>query len=40
MTNFNFYKSAEVYREKYYQMPKVFFTTSPSKALSRHVHGH
>ncbi|MEY8307867.1 replication initiator protein A [Enterococcus faecium] len=26
MSKFQFYKSKEVYREKYYQMPKVFFT--------------
>lgn len=34
MTNFNFYKSAEVYREKYYQMPKVFFTNPNYMNLS------
>ncbi len=26
MNDFNYYKSKEIYREKYYQMPKVFFT--------------
>lgn len=34
MSNFNFYKSKEVYREKYYQMPKVFFTNKKYFELS------
>lgn len=34
MSDFNFYKSAEVYREKYYQMPKVFFTNPKYMNLS------
>ena len=34
MSNFNFYKSKEVYREKYYQMPMVFFTNDKYKPLS------
>jgi hypothetical protein len=34
MSTFNFYKSAEVYREKYYQMPKVFFTNPKYMNLS------
>ncbi|HAP4874233.1 TPA: replication initiator protein A, partial [Enterococcus faecalis] len=32
--NFQFYKSKEIYREKYYQMPKVFFTNEVYKSLS------
>ncbi|HIE1072368.1 TPA: replication initiator protein A, partial [Enterococcus faecalis] len=32
--NFQFYKSKEIYREKYYQMPKVFFTNEMYKSLS------
>ncbi|BDP79314.1 hypothetical protein EfmAA242_35420 (plasmid) [Enterococcus faecium] len=27
MNDFNYYKSKEIYREKYYQMPKVFLLT-------------
>ena len=34
MENFQFYKSKEIYREKYYQMPKVFFTNEMYKSLS------
>ncbi|EKI7423943.1 replication initiator protein A [Enterococcus faecalis] len=34
MNNFQFYKSKEIYREKYYQMPKVFFTNELYKSLS------
>lgn len=34
MPDFNYYKSREVYREKYYQMPKVFFTNPLYKNLS------
>ena len=34
MENFQFYKSQEIYREKYYQMPKVFFTNEVYKSLS------
>ncbi|EGO9276980.1 replication protein RepA [Enterococcus faecalis] len=34
MKNFQFYKSKEIYREKYYQMPKVFFTNEMYKSLS------
>ena len=34
MENFQFYKSKEIYREKYYQMPKVFFTNEIYKSLS------
>ena len=34
MENFQFYKSKEIYREKYYQMPKVFFTNEVYKSLS------
>ena len=34
MENFQFYKSKEIYREKYYQMPKVFFTNEGYKSLS------
>ncbi|HDT8121713.1 TPA: replication initiator protein A, partial [Enterococcus faecalis] len=32
--DFQFYKSKEIYREKYYQMPKVFFTNELYKSLS------
>ncbi|EMF0283512.1 replication initiator protein A, partial [Enterococcus hirae] len=31
---FNYYKSKEIYREKYYQMPKVFFTNEKYMDLS------
>ncbi|MFS0952510.1 replication initiator protein A [Enterococcus thailandicus] len=34
MSEFQFYKSKEVYREKYYQMPKVFFTSEKYMKLS------
>lgn len=34
MANFNYYKSKEIYREKYYQMPKVFFTNKQYFDLS------
>ena len=34
MSNFNYYKSKEIYREKYYQMPKVFFTNEKYVNLS------
>lgn len=34
MENFQFYKSKEIYREKYYQMPKVFFANEVYKSLS------
>ncbi|WP_301359541.1 replication initiator protein A [Enterococcus spodopteracolus] len=34
MNEFNFYKSKEIYREKYYQMPKVFFTNEKYLQLS------
>ncbi|MBY3641137.1 replication initiator protein A [Enterococcus faecium] len=34
MSKFQFYKSKEVYREKYYQMPKVFFTNEKYLNLS------
>ena len=34
MSDFNFYKSKELYREKYYQMPKVFFTNKKYFQLS------
>lgn len=34
MSTFQFYKSKEVYREKYYQMPKVFFTNEKYINLS------
>ena len=34
MTEFNYYKSKEIYREKYYQMPKVFFTNQKYFELS------
>lgn len=34
MNDFNYYKSKEVYREKYYQMPKVFFTNQKYMDLS------
>ncbi|MCU9786525.1 replication initiator protein A [Enterococcus faecalis] len=34
MNDFQFYKSKEIYREKYYQMPKVFFTNELYKSLS------
>ncbi|XIK20544.1 replication initiator protein A (plasmid) [Enterococcus faecium] len=34
MSNFQFYKSKEIYREKYYQMPKVFFTNEKYLNLS------
>lgn len=34
MTEFEFYKSKELYREKYYQMPKVFFTNEKYIYLS------
>lgn len=34
MTDFNYYKSKEIYREKYYQMPKVFFTNKKYFELS------
>ncbi|MDA9428132.1 putative replication protein repa [Enterococcus mundtii 1A] len=34
MSEFNFYKSKEVYREKYYQMPKIFFTNEKYVNLS------
>ena len=34
MSKFQFYKSKEVYREKYYQMPKVFFTSEKYLNLS------
>ncbi|ATF70576.1 replication initiator protein A [Enterococcus sp. FDAARGOS_375] len=34
MSDFNFYKSKELYREKYYQMPKVFFTNKKYFELS------
>ncbi|MCW6016543.1 replication initiator protein A [Serratia marcescens] len=34
MTTFNYYKSKELYREKYYQMPKVFFTNDKYLTLS------
>ena len=34
MTTFNYYKSKEIYREKYYQMPKVFFTNDKYLTLS------
>ena len=34
MSNFNYYKSKEIYREKYYQMPKVFFTNKQYFDLS------
>ena len=34
MSEFNFYKSKEIYREKYYQMPKVFFTNKQYFDLS------
>jgi len=34
MSEFNFYKSKEIYREKYYQMPKVFFTNEKYFQLS------
>ncbi|HGL5742356.1 TPA: replication initiator protein A, partial [Enterococcus faecium] len=32
--DFNYYKSKEIYREKYYQMPKVFFTNEKYMDLS------
>ncbi|MBG0379515.1 replication initiator protein A [Enterococcus faecium] len=34
MNDFNYYKSKEIYREKYYQMPKVFFTNQKYMDLS------
>lgn len=34
MSNFEFYKAKEVYREKYFQMPKVFFTSEKYKDMS------
>lgn len=34
MSDFNYYKSKEIYREKYYQMPKVFFTNERYLNLS------
>ena len=34
MSKFQFYKSKDVYREKYYQMPKVFFTSEKYLNLS------
>ena len=34
MNDFNYYKSKEIYREKYYQMPKVFFTNEKYMYLS------
>ncbi|MCH3577960.1 replication initiator protein A, partial [Enterococcus faecium] len=34
MNDFNYYKSKEIYREKYYQMPKVFFTNEKYMDLS------
>ncbi|WP_195435786.1 replication initiator protein A [Enterococcus hirae] len=34
MSDFQFYKSKEIYREKYYQMPKVFFTNEKYMDLS------
>lgn len=34
MTTFNYYKSKEIYREKYYQMPKIFFTNEKYLNLS------
>ncbi|EOD7438414.1 replication initiator protein A [Enterococcus faecium] len=34
MSNFQFYKAKEVFREKYYQMPKVFFTNEKYLNLS------
>ncbi|EMF0060850.1 replication initiator protein A [Enterococcus hirae] len=34
MSKFQFYKSKEVYREKYYQMPKVFFASEKYLNLS------
>jgi len=34
MSEFSFYKSKEIYREKYYQMPKVFFTNKKYFELS------
>ncbi|MDT6361905.1 replication initiator protein A [Enterococcus faecium] len=34
MNDFNYYKSKEIYREKYYQMPKVFFTDEKYMDLS------
>ena len=34
MSEFKYYKSKEVYREKYYQMPKVFFTNEKYLNLS------
>ena len=34
MNDFQFYKSKEIYREKYYQMPNVFFTNELYKSLS------
>ncbi|WP_158182288.1 replication initiator protein A [Enterococcus faecium] len=34
MNDFNYYKSKEIYREKYYQKPKVFFTNEKYMDLS------
>ena len=34
MSEFKYYKSKEIYREKYYQMPKVFFTNEKYLNLS------
>ncbi|MEB5953112.1 replication initiator protein A [Enterococcus innesii] len=34
MSNFNFYTANEVYAEKYYQLPKVFFTNEKYKKMS------
>lgn len=34
MSNFNFYKTKEIYGEKYFQLPKVFFTNDKYISLS------
>ncbi len=34
MSNFNFYTANEVYAEKYFQLPKVFFTNEKYKKMS------
>ncbi|MHC5250493.1 replication initiator protein A [Enterococcus sp. LJL90] len=34
MSNFEFYKSTEVYREKYFQLPQIFFTSEKYRSMS------
>ena len=34
MHNFNFYKATETYKEKYFQLPKIFFTSDLYKNMS------